>query len=64
MNSSVDFWNRSGAAVAMAGSVWGGSGPADDRAAGVHAPLPQKAPLSRPGGEGEEGPPLAEGRSL
>lgn len=44
--------NRSGAAVALAGSGRGGAGPSDDCAAGVHAPLPQKAPLSWPGGEG------------
>lgn len=56
--------NRSGATVALAGSGRAGAGPGDDRAAGVHAPLPQKAPLSRPGGAGQEGPPLAEGRTL
>lgn len=44
--------NRPGAPVAVAGSGRGGAGPADDRASGVHAPLPKKAPLSRPGGGG------------
>lgn len=44
--------NRAGVAMAVAGSGRGGAGPADDCADGVHATLPKKAPLSRPGGEG------------
>lgn len=41
---------RSGTTVAVVGSGWRGASPGDDCASGVHAPLPQKAPLSRPGG--------------
>lgn len=37
---------RSGGAVAVAGSGGGGASCADGRAAGVHAPFPQEAPLS------------------
>lgn len=55
---------RAGGAVAVAGGDRGVSSLADGCAAGVHALLPQEAPLSGQRAGGSEGAPLVEGQTL